>query len=380
MTSEQADCILSTVCMAVKGRLAHRFFPRLLNVFYLGAQRFKAVFGKRYVFHRETWFETYSENYSAREGVSKAYTLREGVLDAIPALIERVKQSTPFKARPNDHIQVEAVNMDRLRIKADEGSYACAVLLRKAVPTSAGRGVIYQTYRRAGNAETGRRFAIGVSLQQLPSDVRRYVLGGLNYVDVDVVNCLPTILDQAVPINMLWLSELVSSRESVLAKLSRGFGVPRKTAKTLLLSIMGGASVGGRTWRATLGEGAPLSCTGISEQNRETAVNWCKGFASDMNRASIWCAQQLGEESDSRERWRWLAKYIQAAEDSVLTACLDYHSQRGEEVGTLVFDGYLVRGCEDVDRIDSTGLQAHVRQATGYDVRFSQVALDGNVF
>lgn len=378
LSDERRDYLLSLLLQGESGRRAHRWHPSK-DLIYLGSQAMKAMFGRRYREYRDRLFECVSEDYSAKEGITKAYRFRDEAREVIRGFAALVRPSKPFKARPGDEVRAEAVNVRRLAQMAAEGDTACAALLAKSNATRGNVGVIYQTYRRAGHTTIGRRFAVGVSLQQLPKDVRRYVTGGLNYVEVDIRNCLPTLLEQTIPLDLLWLSELVSNRGEVLAMISRGFGISRQDSKTLILALMGGAAIGGRSWQRITREGGPLSGTGSSGVDQDKALKWCQRFQHDMNRAAFWVAEQAGQPLNDRSRWRWLAKFAQAMEDDVLSACLRYHEKRGEEPSVLIFDGYMVRGCEGVDRVDLEDLSAYVKQQTGFSVSFSQVAIDGEI-
>ncbi len=81
-----------------------------------------------------------------------------------------------------------------------------------------GVGIIKRNYKYGKNSSDGRLYVEGMGLQSLQVDLKNY-LSGEYYVDLDIVNCIPSLMYYCFKQNGLFspkLEEYVNNREKVL--------------------------------------------------------------------------------------------------------------------------------------------------------------------
>jgi hypothetical protein len=121
----------------------------------------------------------------------------------------------------------------------------------EAMEPSPHNGVVV-TYDKSSNKQKiGRLFAQGPSLQGMIREIRDTILtyddGSDMTYDIDIVNCHPVLLQalmatRNVPHEML--GQYNSNREEKLHELMTATGVTRDGAKTLVLKVINGGSIG----------------------------------------------------------------------------------------------------------------------------------------
>ena len=106
------------------------------------------------------------------------------------------------------------------------------------------------SYRYPSTSKIGRVYPFkGVSLISLPRAIR-YALAFDRYVDIDIVNCHPTIIKQLVETYRIdfdcsnsILSAYVDNRDNFLTELSSLYNVPRDTSKSWVIKIIFGGNL-----------------------------------------------------------------------------------------------------------------------------------------
>lgn len=344
----------------------------------------KAAGGRNYQRFRDEYFELVDSNYSASKGVAKAYRIREEKREEIMAMIANVEKSKIEPCGKYEFYRTETFNYFHVKTLADSGDLGCQLLLKKGHNRN-GLLIVYQKYRQHNGV--GRAFAVGFGAQQMPKRTRHFIMLGLNYINLDMKNAIPTILVQMLEGHFEYLNQIAHNREKSYEIICRGLGVTWEVAKVLTNAIIHGARIGGDSWRGMVsykGRG-PLSGTGETGQHSEefrAAMTLLEGLSNDANRAAQDVAQRAGLDQDAPERFRLLAIAAQDIENSILMSAVGYFEDIGVEVSTLVFDGLYARGLAGVDHCEEEtlqGLYARVMEDTGYSVEFSQLAVDGKI-
>ena len=219
--------------------------------------------------------------------------------------------------------------------------------------------VLVERYRTTYGA--GRLYCIGPGLQLARKEMRRIWLAGQGYVDVDMANAQPEILNQLSNGSVPALARYCADREGQLAELMTHYGIDRTKAKLILLCLLFGAGPEGETIQSIVGTQptAPL----VAEFAKVPELLW------DVIREEVPAAVTKYANKHSKARGSRLALTAQWHEARALQSCLAFHRGRGESVDLLMFDGYLVRAWVDDD--DLLALSQHVEAETGLWLRFT---------
>jgi hypothetical protein len=194
-------------------------------------------------------------------------------------------------------------------------------------------GVASVFYKYSGNCKTfGRQFAVGPSLQSLPTIIRNTIARKF-YVDLDVTNMHPTILEwycKTHNITCTHLSEYVSRREELMAEVveagrQKGIMVSRDDIKVIILKIINGGGI------------APLK--------EETAPDFIVDFHNEMLDArTVICRlnPDLVAIAKKDNISGSVVNYMMCKyENEVLMCMKDTLESNGYEVGVLAFDGLM---------------------------------------
>jgi hypothetical protein len=236
-------------------------------------------------------------------------------------------------------------------------------------------GAITVRYARGRGRSEGRQFAQGpLSMQSMPRSVR-HTIAAPRYVDVDIVNCQPTIASQlcaAHGVPMPALDRYLADREQLLRELAASASLSRELAKKAVVAVMNGSNA------------VPRS-----------APAWFHAFVAETKlvHAALLSAPDLAPTlRDVRARnpargnlgGRLLARLFADAEDRVLTCALERLASRGVSTANAVhmFDGFMLpREAFDPPGLEAAlvDVNAHVLAATGFAVRFIEKPMDEGV-
>jgi len=233
-------------------------------------------------------------------------------------------------------------------------------------------GVASVFYKYSGNCKTfGRQFAVGPSLQSLPTIIRNTISRKF-YVDLDVVNMHPTILQwycKTHNIVCTHLSEYVSRREELMAEIveagrQNGLMVSREQIKMIILKIINGG--------------------GISPLKEETAPDFIVDFYNEMAVARTAICNlnpELVGIAKKNNISGSVTNYMMCDyENKVLMCMKDALESNGQEVGVLMFDGLMIPKKGDTDITKDTTIVdkiiENVKRDIGIDIKLKFKPMD----
>ena len=244
------------------------------------------------------------------------------------------------------------------------------VLQLEAQARRDGRGTylaVEYTQRRFG----GRRVARGakarrsVSVQGMQHDLRAWLLGCWCR-DLDIVNCIPTILLQmarrdAVPEEFCAaLSHYVAHREAVLATIMEQTGCSRPAAKNAVIQTYNGGSLQGWPHR-----GAFLESLGEE-------VKAMREYMLALPRHATVRAKCLKETREASDRSAF-AHLAFMEEDRILQEMEASLRRGGWKSNGLIFDGLPVFDRPDHSIVDAMRqAESDVEATTGYRIRLAE--------
>jgi len=220
------------------------------------------------------------------------------------------------------------------------------------------RGVLVESYR--AHHPGGRLFGVGPALQWLSQETRASLLGGFGYVDVDVVNAHPEILNQLTGGRFPELVEYCAHRESWLAELMRHYGVDRTRAKKIVIVLIFGATLRGESLTDLVGD---QEAAALVRRLAGLPKRVWSALERDAPASVLKYARSLKKSAGSK-----VALTAQWHEARVLRACDTFHRARGESVDVLMFDGYAVRAAMPPRTV--ADLSHFVLRETGLELNF----------
>lgn len=225
------------------------------------------------------------------------------------------------------------------------------------------------------------------SLTTMKREVRSH-LAARYYHDVDFVNCQPVILEQVLERHRIpcpQLSKYVGDREACLEDVMTTCGVTRNEAKSLFIRLVFLGSVS--AWQTDVNARAPPPSwiDGLRSELLDNAERLVvRSELDDIRRSRC---KDLGGAGNALRRpmathalASVLSIYLQTLERRCLEALYDAIQRDGFEVGSLIYDGLLVRKPRDGDgEISKTTLKtwrAHVLCMAGYDIEIKVKPFD----
>ena len=222
-------------------------------------------------------------------------------------------------------------------------------------------GFLTQTYTEA---LSGRQYADGTSLQNIPRAVRRLALGGY---EVDAVNChthLMVILSMSNGFTPEALRHYCWNTGEIREQIAEEICIPVPGAKELLIAALYGSPIHGDLVRiATKWEGNPYllrRCTVLNHivsdarKARKAIIS-----GSTNHRGNV--VNVLGKEIVGARELQQLAHILQGLEALVLRFAVE--GQDG--VVSLEHDGWTQTGEPDLE-----GASERVKDKTGIDIKF----------
>jgi hypothetical protein len=355
-----------------EGRGRHRNYPDDPDIYFFPAELQRDLWGRAYEEKRaKVGWRCVDFSYQTNK-FTRAYCrdlplenhLREKMhryADALPA----VKPGDEYKDTRVPKSDLDALCAG-IGAKSTGHRRSCAMFRAGCVDNGDGTATNRAIYRRVGNH--GRRYAMGIGLQNLPRYIRDLLLPK-THASVDMTCAQPTLLSQLVSGEYPRLRALVESPATVRAALAEHYGVDVKSAKTALTGALFG--VGDAKLRKILGrspddeflQGLREEADDIlDELGLEGTPYWERALDSVLRKHSRAPPALLHR----RTRFSALAHLLQDAEDQCLQACEDWHRRRGEFVSVLLFDGYYVEA--ELSAEDIADLEEHVRALTGFSI------------
>ena len=188
----------------------------------------------------------------------------------------------PIKSKLNGLVCVECFDNDKLKLllgsnlllQNDEFNEVAQLKRYKK-----NKGQVQ--YQR--NADFGRVFAVnGCGLQFIRKEIR-HTLAGDEYVDIDIVNCQPTILNQVLLIHnykqFKHLNDYVHNRPAYLKEIQDTYNVDKDNANILINMIIFDGSFA--TWRDSNDIQTRHKLPIIKELQRE--IKQMSAIVSEMN-------------------------------------------------------------------------------------------------
>ena len=216
-------------------------------------------------------------------------------------------------------------------------------------------GLYYLHYSFADGADSGRKYTGGKGYQAVSRDIRT-LCSSRFYVEDDIVNAFPTILNQVFKRNGLstpFLTAYISDREHLLLENSSP-SLPREALKKLfLISLHFGDYLSNNAF-------APihfLSCFQSEIRSNAKALLLNPVFASLYSRAL-----SLNKRNALGTLVSWIC---QRAESEIMQAKTEF-TERYYRVATNLFDGHL----REIGELDLSACSLFVEEKTGYKVSF----------
>ena len=189
----------------------------------------------------------------------------------------------------------------------------------------------------------GRRFAIGPSMQRLPSAQLRGAASSKNYYTLDMVNTWPTILSTFKYINrpdFPYLTALVKERATTTMQIKEEYACSDKAAKAMPLSFMNGLTI--EDWAHK-----------YSVDLHEKKMQLARGFFDEVVRAALIeeAADPAMLEKSKRHykmsdwgiRTQPLQARITDIENRAISVIESAAALAGWRVDVLLYDGVMLR-------------------------------------
>jgi hypothetical protein len=239
-------------------------------------------------------------------------------------------------------------------------------VLRLAHTYAAGAGKVMMRYVMC---PTGRLYGTGVSLQNVPREVRNAALDGL--WDYDIENCHYAIFQQMAArcgCGTPAIANYLANKEDVRRGIAERVGITRDEAKDSLLALMYGAPLS--LWAdasipKNLGEENARRLYGDPDfaALAEDIMKGRRAILADFEGKRLTNAVGLSIDASAKPRVR-LAHLLQGVEVQALRAVQALHP---EEIVLLMHDGFVSKVRLDVQRLGEV-----IRHATAYDLRLSE--------
>lgn len=214
---------------------------------------------------------------------------------------------------------------------------------------------IQVSYKFGKSANSGRLYAKSASLQHLPKKIRNTLADG-NYWDIDMINSGPTILKQYCEKNNIkcpHIERYVNKREHILKRVMEIKGIDRGAAKNLITSIIFGAPTDVCYGYEYLG-GLHIESSKIWEVVTKEHNDYYKAAKNREDKKTVCIGGAV------------LSRVYQNIEYDVLQSYIKHLKQRGYQIGTLIFDGCLIKKTDKLPNFEE--LKQLVYDDTGYMV------------
>lgn len=271
-------------------------------------------------------------------------------LDAVTTLVETYPLETTrqlLQYVQNDLLSVPRTKVDKLRTKF---SYEDTVRFLQRVVHAGGSVTVKYFYGKG--REDGRQFGRGA--QGLRSSFRATILSD-DWIDIDIVNCAPTILNALaqshIPNQPLrTLNALVEDRDGLFERIRGDTGLTRAEIKEKVMRALMDHHKKGRDF------GSPE----LNILNSEAAI-----LAEALKNTDFGDLLPFAKPNSGS----FLSLVYQTVEDDAVVAAVDWCKFHNIAVHSLIFDGFIASGQTP---INFEAMNAHVQNATNFPVRFVQ--------
>jgi len=235
-------------------------------------------------------------------------------------------------------------------------------------------------YRTNTVTNLGRHYAYGVKYSyQMMHGTIRHILACKDYYDFDIVACGPTIIYNLCKkynekekgkdkINISVLSEYLSNRESILKKIVKEVNDPkitRKEAKEVFTIILGGGSIPDKFEDNKFIQSFKREINDIHAKLvsiHEKAYEYLRKHPSKK--------RQLDDTQKSSPKGSLCHYIIGIVEWEIIHECINYLKREGFEIGTIIYDGFLIRKTKEFTDETMSKLTDHISKVTGFDIKF----------
>ena len=333
----------------------HKFHPNNKELGPLNSDKWLKMFGGNYKKRMSEYFEVADSNYlmgsNGKKGVTKAYRPIKNLKQS-DKLLRQTTPSTPlvnsYKVAV-DKSRFEDVLSGRFKVEKQYHLIPVQFLYKRI-----NEGFIYETYQRTFGK--GRRFVVGIGVQQLPSYLKAYLFPLLK--DYDMVNALPSITNQLFNgVHYDTLNLYATQRNRFFRQTFHKTDLTYKEQKKVCLSVMFGAALNGQSMKDIVGDMCRLKDAVPKLQllkkdleNLTTLLSW------DSRYEDLW------EKSEHNNK-RFLALVAQHYEDLILQSVEKYCKLNNHSVSVLMFDGFMSE-----DEIDLGNLNRFIKIDTGFSI------------
>jgi hypothetical protein len=219
------------------------------------------------------------------------------------------------------------------------------------------------TYTQAGYKNIGRFYVRGVGLANIMREIRS-VIARDNYMDIDIVNCDPTLTIQFCNLNLpnVGITNLkcyAENRDSQLSDLMEKNNITKEQAKDIILSISKGGN--------------------LAYDKLKNKPEWLTKLKSEFEAIGKGIISLYPDKADECRKKKpapkclWGAVYstvIQSIENDIIQ-CLDkFLTDKGFNVDVLIFDGVLVQKTKKLTNDILNEASEHIKNDVGYKVTF----------
>lgn len=228
-----------------------------------------------------------------------------------------------------------------------------------------------------GGPQTGRLYAKnGLSLQSFKKEIRHTLAKDL-YIDIDIANCGPRILEQYCIVNDIeckYLTRYNNYREKWLKKICTVHDVNRDEAKNLMIRL---TYLGSYSFDDEIVEDKIPKVESFSKEMRAIASKVCKIEKSLTKSIEA-------NESKDNVKASVLSLTVQVIENNCIQSMRRFFNKKGYVTGVLCFDGIMVEkkdklgleGEDDFNQQLLTECQDYVEEKIGYQIELNIKVMD----
>ncbi len=253
--------------------------------------------------------------------------------------------------------------------------------LKRMLETADDNGMLTVRYRYAKNRTAGRLYAAAsISLQSCSHRIRHTLMSN-DMVDIDIVNCFPTFLEQLCR-QRAWpaplLTDYVARRNEWLLEVMQRCHVTRDHAKELFLSLTNGGRV--RAWMAKhrVTRQPPAMVNDYDEELQVLRKHIWNAFPEHHEAAEQRAKENMAKGKLPNPYASCQSYVLDTMENDCLAQMRKFFETNGWVVGVLVFDGCMIYANKDrpITRLDLDNCSDAVEQAVGYRVRLEIKPMD----
>jgi hypothetical protein len=258
---------------------------------------------------------------------------------------------------------------------------------RRLVEESTKHGAVYaRDERHAHGAETpeyGRFWAVGLGLQSMPSNTRRWLTHG-DQSDIDMVNSGPTLFWQTF--NKLGydgataaVRAFCAERTHWLEQVQFAARCDYEAAKKLFIALTYGGSIGAwaNEYRVRWRDDEDCIHGGAVCETRD----FLECYQLQIRAAARWLVEAHGDsmakidlkQDVPNKAGRWLGLLLQDCERRCICAAMDAAEALGATVCGYTFDGMHIVGAPSDELLEC--IEAHVLHTVGYEIKLKVKSL-----